>query len=478
MSENEKNTLCCDLDGTLVKCDSLLETIFIAIKKDISVFFLIPYWVWKGKSYFKAKIAECALPNPSLLPYNKEVIDYIKDAKLQGRKTVLATASSQTVADLINNELNIFDVALGSTYTFNLRAKHKKDRLVELFGHKKFDYIGDSSADFPVWEAAGKAILVNPSKRVLNTAKKNNNVETVIENIPRNKLAAVIKEIRVYQWIKNILIFLPMLLAHRLDLNMALTTLFGFVAFSLVSSFIYVWNDLFDIESDRKHPYKKNRPIASGNLKSIDAIAVSFLLLFCGGLISIFTQNLEFNLILIAYIILTSCYSFRLKKYFAVDIVILALLYTLRLIAGAASVEVHISQWLLTFSIFIFLSLAAIKRYIELDKVVDDDNQSPSGRGYIKKDLQLVNIIATVSGYLSVLVYILYVNSIEVIRLYQSPVYLWAVAVCLLLWVTRMLFVANRGIMHYDPIIFASKDGFSYLIGLITVILVILAAIL
>lgn len=450
--------LCVDLDGTLIAGDTLLEATIIAIKKKPYILFVLPFWILKGKLYFKERIHKIAEPDYSTLVFRDNVIEFIEQEKQNGRKIVLATASSKKIADKIADELGIFDLVLGSENGINLRSTHKKNNLIKLFGEKCFDYIGDSPADIEVFKSARKAYLVEPSKKVLQAAKKIGNLETIFGE-KKNILPLILKEIRVYQWVKNILIFLPILLAHILPIGEYFTKLIlAFFSFSLIASSVYVLNDILDINADRLHPTKKNRPFASGNLSLIVGIWLFPILLLLGLVPSVILLPKNFNYVLIIYFLLTSLYSFKLKRVYILDVLILSVLYTLRLLAGAIVVGVEISPWLIAFSIFVFISLACVKRFTELNSLNLINQQKIAGRGYMPEDINLVKTIGVSSGLLSILVFVLYVNSKEVVALYRQPLLLYFVAFLLLYWILRVWFIAVRGEMTDDPIVFTLKD--------------------
>ncbi|HOK14791.1 MAG TPA: UbiA family prenyltransferase [Candidatus Kapabacteria bacterium] len=457
-SEFNNIPLCVDLDGTLIAGDTLLDSTLIAIKRKPFILLLLPFWILQGKLFFKEKIHQIAEPDYSTLVYRDEVIEFIEAEKHKGRQIVLATASSQNIADKIADELGIFDLVLGSGNGVNLRSSHKRYKLIELFGEQGFDYIGDSSADIEVFRSARKAYLVEPGNKVLNKAKAIGNLEMCFGHKP-DLFKLILKEIRIYQWVKNILIFLPILLAHIIPIGeYAVKLVIAFLSFSFVASSVYVLNDLLDISSDRQHPTKRNRPFASGALSAKIGFLLFPLLLILGFAPSIILLPSKFNFILLVYFVLTTLYSFYLKRVYVVDILILSLLYTLRLIAGAAVVDVLISPWLIAFSVFIFISLACIKRYTELYSLTGGSTEQISGRGYIIDDINLIKTIGVSSGLISILVFMLYVNSKEVLALYKHPIYLYVVAFFFLYWIIRMWFIAVRGKMTDDPIVFTLRD--------------------
>jgi len=328
----------------------------------------------------------------------------------------------------------------------------------------------------PVWEAADTAILVHPKKSVLKQAEKAGNVKLVFRH-NYSKLKAVIKQVRLYQWIKNILIFVPFLLAHKiLSLDTFNDLLLGFVSFGLLASFVYVLNDLLDVEADRLHLVKRNRPIASGRISIVQGFMMLPLLFLSSFVISILYLPFAFTAILLLYLVCNILYSFYLKKVMIMDIIMLSGLFTFRLIAGAVLAEISFSAWLVEFSIFFFFSLATMKRYSELLALKETNKTSIKRRGYNLGDIDMVRNFGIISGYLSVLIIALYVNSNEVVRLYQRPELLWIISPLLLLWISRIWLIAHRGGMNEDPIVFTVKDPASWVIGLISIVIIIGAA--
>lgn len=477
MIEDRKNLpLCIDLDGTLISSDSLLESVLNLVKQKPWFLLILPFWILRGRNFFKNKTSSYVLPNVGEFPYRKEVLNFIKEEKAKGRKIVLATATVQPIADAVQAHLGLFDEVLGSSENQNLRSSNKASILVAKFGEKGFDYAGDTPPDLNVWRKAAGAILVNTSIQLTLKAEKNGNVIKTFRT-EKSGLKLFIKEIRIYQWLKNILIFLPLFMAHRfLEPQLFFQVLTAFISFSLSASSVYILNDLLDLEADRLHPRKKNRPLASGELPLISGFIGFPLLLLLGIGSSFLFLPLEFSLTLITYIILTTAYSFIIKRIYILDIFLLSVLYTIRLLAGAVAVNVPVSKWLLAFSVFLFFSLAIVKRYTELKVMLEENKTKTSGRGYFVDDIGLLLNIGPASGYMSVLVFALYIYSNEVIHLYRHPAMLWPVAMCLMFWITRIWFLAHRGKMTDDPIVFTSKDYVSYIIGLIIALLVVGAA--
>lgn len=463
--------LCLDLDGTLIATDSLAESLLVMIKMNPLYFFLVPFWCLRGKYYLKEKIEHHSKISPEKLPYREELLEFVKQEKAKGRMIVLATASMQSIADKVAEHLGIFDLVLGSNSGENLRSANKRDELIRRFGEKGFDYAGDSKADLKVWLAADKAILVEPSKKILQLAEAGGNVAKVFKtDFPR--LKTYLKQIRVYQWIKNILLFVPFLLAHKIpDFTMIESLICGFFAFSIVASFVYVMNDLLDLEADRMHPKKRFRALASGRISLFSGLLMLPILFLVSFGISIAFLTWQFIACLVVYFVLNIAYSLYFKKQIIVDIIVLSVMYSLRLVVGGLLADVPISPWLIEFSVFFFFSLAAVKRFSELFNLREAGHQSVKRRGYMVGDLGLIRNFGIISGYMSVLIIALYVNSAEVTRLYHTPELLWGISPLLLYWVSRVWFLAHRGKMNEDPIVFTGKDPVSYVVGILVVLI-------
>lgn len=469
---NDNNIpLVADLDGTIIKTDILYESLMLLIKKNPFYLFLIPFWLIKGKSFIKQMAIERVKVDFKYLPYNDDVLDYIKVEKSKGRKIYLATAANEIPAKEVFDYLNIFDGYFASTKNHNLLAKNKTKKLNDEFGVFGFDYIGDSKRDIHVWQSARYAIMVNPDVNVKNAISKEK-ILKIFDNKP-SKISLIIKQVRVYQWVKNLLIFLPLLMAHRFfEIDLYLQAFYAFLGFSFTASFVYVLNDLLDLESDRKHPRKKNRPVASGNLQVREAIIIlPFLLIFGFAISSVLSIN--FVLLLLSYLILTSAYSFILKKHHILDILVLSSLYTVRLIGGAIAVDVRISPWLLAFSFFIFLSLAIVKRYTEIRVMIQENKEKAAGRGYLTSDESLLSSFGIGSGLIAVLVFFLYAQSPEIQVLYTNHELFYGITPFLLYWIMRIWFKAHRGELNDDPVVYTVKDSSSYIVILIIIILII-----
>jgi 4-hydroxybenzoate polyprenyltransferase len=460
------------MDGTLIKVDSLQESLLELFKKNPFLIFMALFHLLKGKSNFKSYIAHYVDLNFASIPLNQSVVQYIKNHRNDYEKIHLITGSFEKNAFALNEVLPLFDEVNGTTKDFNLIGKNKADYICQKYS--SYDYIGDSSADFHVWEKANKAIYAGSNKRIWKRLRENNiNSEQI--HIPKKSfLITLIKALRVHQWTKNLLLFVPLILSHNYNnTHLIIKTVLGFFAFSFISSSVYLLNDLTDLSADRAHKTKKFRPIPAGDFSHTNALITTGILLIFGFILS--TQlPVTYGITLGIYFIITSAYSFRLKKIAILDVMILATLFTIRLLAGHHIIEITISPWLLTFSIFIFSSLACLKRSTELS------NKLPSkvliiGRGYQANDFQVINQIGVTTGIIASLVMALYLNSPTVLKLYSRPEILWAICPFLLFWIGRLWLLANRGQVHDDPVVYIIKDKVSLIIGLSCLILILLA---
>ena len=464
-----------DLDGTLIRSDMLHETFWSAFSRDWRTPFRALRALFSGKAALKAFLSGASEIDVTRLPYNDVVIDYIKTFRAIGGRTILATACNQDIAQDIAGHLTLFDEVHGSDASHNLKGQNKALFLSSRFGEKSFIYIGDAHADLPVWKQASKAVTINAGPNLRKSVER---INPEFEHLgtPKERLTSYLKAVRPHQWLKNSLVFAPALAAHQLESATLIQSLIAFFAFSLIASSVYVTNDLLDLNADRAHPRKRQRPFASGAIP-IQHGALLALGLFLAGILTAFLLKPVFLLALLTYYVLTSVYSLLLKRKTIIDICTLAGLYTMRIIGGGAATDITLSFWLLAFSIFIFLSLAAIKRQAELVDLKEQGSLQAKGRGYHVDDLPLMTMIVISAGFMAILVLMLYVNSASVIALYPTPSALWGVCCILLYWLARMAFITHRGRMHDDPIIFSIKDKVSQLcFALITALVVIGAA--
>jgi 4-hydroxybenzoate polyprenyltransferase/phosphoserine phosphatase len=472
-ASDKMRPLVVDIDGTLVMSDTLIETgIAYLAAQPLSAHRMLRA-LWQGKASLKHHIAGSVEIDPATLPYDPAVLKYIEDASASGRPVYLASACNRKYADAIASHLNRFDGVFASSHDANLSGAEKARKLVEAFGERGFDYIGNGAADLPVWERANKAIAIRtpPSvKRALERSGRD--VEYLIS--PAFDWKPWIKLIRVHQYAKNALIFLPLFTAHRFDAASLLTALAAFVAFSLCASSAYILNDLADIAADRAHPSKRHRPLASGKIAPGPAI-LFMLLLFLGAIATAALISLPFLAILLGYFALTTGYTFLLKRKMIIDVITLASLYTIRTIAGAVAVGIMLSNWLLIFSIFFFTSLALMKRYTELATRLDKGLAQPSNRNYEPGDLSVVAALSAAAGLNAVTVFALYISSDAVKSLYSEPRLLWLICPLLMYWTGRALMMSHRRLMHDDPVVFAFKDRISLVTGAAIAAIVLLA---
>jgi HAD superfamily hydrolase (TIGR01549 family) len=465
-----------DLDGTLVDTDLLHETFWSAFANRWTVPFHSLRALAFGRPQLKRYLAGVSSVDVALLPYNKAVIEYIEQWRSRGGRTALVTATDQNLADRIAAHLGLFDDVYGSDGSANLKGDHKAAFLTQEYADTGFAYMGDADADLPVWQMACKAITVNAGE---NLERRVAALDADVEHLASGNghAGAYFKALRAHQWLKNMLVFVPMIAAHQLKMPAFTHSLLAFLAFSLVASSAYLVNDMLDLDADRAHPRKRYRALASGALPIGHAAGLAVLLLV-GGLILATLLSFQFVLVMLGYYVGTTAYSFYLKRRLIIDIFTLAALYTTRIVAGAVATDIGLSVWLLAFSMFFFFSLAAIKRQAELVDGIATGEVSARGRGYHIDDLPIVAAMAVASGYASVLIMALYVNSPGVVQFYSQPEALWGICLVLLYWISRMVMVTHRGRMHDDPIVFAIKDPVSLICAASVTLLAVLGIVL
>jgi 4-hydroxybenzoate polyprenyltransferase/phosphoserine phosphatase len=459
-----------DLDGTLIATDTLAESFLGLLKTAPWKMVGALSALMRGRPALKRHMAQSSPVDPAALPYRDEVLDEIRRAREDGRQVLLVTASDQATADAVAGHLGVFDEAIGSDGVNNLKASRKADFLVSRFGAGGFQYVGDSSADLPIWKAANEAIMVAPSEGTRRSAERLVSKATVLSERP-SKLKAAVKELRPHQWAKNLLLFVPLYFSHQYtDLSLDFTALMAFFSFSFCASSIYVLNDLVDLPSDRHHRSKRRRPLAAGTLSIPEGIALSVTSLVLAMTLAVVFVNPKFVLALLGYVVLTTAYTFVLKQQMIIDVLTLASLFTYRVMAGGMAVEVELSPWLLAFSIFFFTSLAFVKRYAELIQIKGDPSQSLKGRNYVPADIPIISSAGPAAGLLAVLVFALYINSPAMVMYYSRPEALWGICLILVYWITRIWFLAARDEMHDDPVLFAVKDKISLAAGALAVV--------
>jgi 4-hydroxybenzoate polyprenyltransferase/phosphoserine phosphatase len=455
-SQNKNIPLVVDLDGTLVRTDTLWESFFAAwaanVWLPITTFFLL----FRGRAALKRELSARAFDSRltiETLPINEAVLARVRDARAQGRMTVLATAADERIANAVAARLNVFDRVYASDGASNLKGATKTEKLIAEFGAKGFDYIGDSRADAPVWRAAREAFTVS-------SIQPNGVVKLEGESESKSAFASWTKLLRVRHWIKNILVFVALFAAHRFTESAAWQhVLLTFVAFCAVCSGIYVFNDLFDLSADRTHPSKRFRPLAAGQIALPAALLVAIASL-AGGLALAFFVGHWVGATILVYCIINGIYTLYAKRIAVLDVSILAALYTLRIVAGAVAIAAPLSPWLFAFSVFAFLSLALLKRAIDINRLAPDETLS--GRGYTGRDAMFVNVFGSGAAIAAVLVLALYIAAPQATPLYRQPAWLWCAVAVVLFWLMRMWRLAMRGASDDDPVLFATRDATSW----------------
>jgi 4-hydroxybenzoate polyprenyltransferase/phosphoserine phosphatase len=462
-----------DLDGTLIKTDLLYESLFDALsRRHIGVFNRdLPSRLTRN-GIKRHLLSFCDIDHGNL-HYNENVLGIIDEARSAGRKVYLATASDRFHADKVAKHLEVFDGVFASDENQNLKGETKARALVEAFGEGGFDYIGNDTSDKAIWRHARRAYGVHLSASLARDLAANHADHIAVQG-KQSRWAALVSAMRPHQYAKNGLIFVPLLTAHQFNLDALLSALLAFIAFSLCASGVYLLNDLLDIQADRQHPTKRMRPFASGRLPIPFGMAFIPVLTLSAFVLAWFI-SFDFFLTLLVYYVLTNAYSFVIKRRMLIDVVTLACLYTLRVFAGAAAIDVSVSDWLFTFSLLIFTSLALLKRYIELAGRLDRQLSDPSNRNYKVADLPVIMALAAAAGMNSVMVIALYVSSDTVAGLYAHPRLLWGLCPLFLYWIARAVMLAHRRLMDDDPIAFALKDNRSWGVGLAAVSLVLAA---
>ncbi|MFN3475082.1 MAG: UbiA family prenyltransferase [Blastomonas sp.] len=452
-----------DLDDTLIRTDTLLENFWLACSVKWHTPLQALSAVTRGRLALKHRLGEIVSVDPAWLPYNDEVLDIIRQWQARGGRTALVTGATQGIADAVSAHLGLFDEAHGSSDGVNLSGVRKAKFLEERFGPAGYSYIGDAKADLPVWQGSAGAVTINRSKAFQARVDALGKETVHLPTVPTRPLD-YLRVMRPHQWLKNVLVFLPMLAAHQLDLLTLSQAVLAFVAFSLVASATYVLNDLLDLSNDRAHPRKCKRPFASGAVRLIHGTWMAPVLALAGAGVA-WLGGWQLFAVVAIYGATTLLYSLKLKRLPIIDICTLAALYALRVLAGSAATGVPSSLWLLAFAMFFFFALASIKRYAELIDGAAAGKTEAAGRGYRVEDRPVIGNIAVSSGLVSVLVLALYANSEPVQRLYSTPEVLWGICLILLFWTNRVALLTHRGEMHDDPVVFAMRDRVSLCCG-------------
>lgn len=480
--------LCVDLDGTLVKSDTLVDSTLALARQHPALLLRLPGWLMEGKASLKKHITASVSLDVAHLPYNRELLQYLEQEHAKARPIYLATAADEALAHRVASHLGLFDGVLASDGSNNLAGKNKLAAFRQAFGDN-FCYIGNATPDLPLLQSCREPMVANPTPALTAALRRSSvtPVRTFTEKTSSPK--AWLKAIRIHQWAKNVLIFLPVLLAHALSQALFAAAGMAFLSFGLCASATYIVNDLLDIEADRMHPRKRRRPFASGDLSAISGVGVVIIFLIASIAIAIALPSVvahisperalvrpyHFLTWLAIYAITTLAYSLRLKRAVLVDVIVLSGLYTIRILAGSAATGVEISTWLASFSIFFFLSLAFVKRFAELENLRERGGSSAKGRGYFISDVEQLRSFGSASGYVSVAVLTLYISNLDAAQLYTHTKRLWLLVPVLLLWISRLWLQASRGELDEDPVVYAITDRRSLLLGAI-VLLIVLSA--
>jgi 4-hydroxybenzoate polyprenyltransferase/phosphoserine phosphatase len=481
--------LCVDLDGTLVKSDTLHDSALAVARHRPRELVNLPGWLAQGKAALKRHLANTIQLDVAHLPYNRELLQYLEQQRATGRPLYLATAADADTANRIAAHLGIFTGVLASDGQLNLAGKNKLAAFQSRFGDN-FSYIGNALPDLPLLQHCQEPMVANPSPGLRAALRKAHitPVRTFDERV--SPLKAWLRAIRLHQWAKNTLIFVPLLLAHAWAPGLLAGATLAFYSFGLCASATYIVNDLLDLEADRQHPRKRLRPFASGDLSALSGVVVVILFLAASLTLALLVPHAigalspqllylikphYFLLWLAIYLVTTLAYSLRLKRSVLVDVIVLSGLYTIRIIAGSAASGIAVSTWLGSFSIFFFLSLAFVKRFAELESLRERGGVSAGGRGYHVADIEQLRSFGSASGYASVVVLTLYISTLDAAHLYQHTRRLWLLVPVLLLWISRLWLMASRGHLNEDPVVYAITDRRSLLLGLVVVAIVLSA---
>lgn len=446
-----------DLDGTLTPTDTLVESVVRLVKHHPFLLLLLPFWLLQGRAVLKARVARHAPLPVTSLPLCQELVDYLKAEKARGRTLMLATAAHRSIADAIAARLPLFDTVLATSDRTNLKGSAKLAAIQRHYP-QGFVYAGDCGADLPIWRQATGAILVGAPARLGALVRRSQVVEREFARA-RSGWRTWLKALRIHQWAKNLLLLVPMLTGFVFfEPGWFGTFVLAFLSFSLAASATYLVNDLWDLDSDRAHPRKCQRPFACASIGVTRGLGVAALLL-SGAFVLAGLVSPAFAGMLALYLVLTSAYSWSLKRYVLIDVIMLSVLYTLRILAGAVAVERPVSSWLLAFSVFVFLGLALVKRCSELVSMQQLGLPSAHGRDYRTADLTVLWPLGCATSVAAVVVFGLFISAPEAQARYATPELLWLSALALVYWQARMWIKTCRGEMHDDPLVFAIRNG-------------------
>jgi len=466
--------LCIDVDGTLLKTNLLFESLLSVIRLKPWLLPLIPWWLLRGRAHLKRRLVHNKCRPRAPLPLNKAFLGFLKEQSTSGKRLVLCSGSDHYLVHYVAAQLEFPVEVIASDGVVNLTGARKAQILLERFGLAGFDYAGNARDDLPVWRTALRAIVVNASPAVAAAAQEQGNVAMVFPR-QRTLVKTILRTMRIHQWVKNTLLLVPLITSHQfLDRHLLARVATAFLAMGFCASFVYVINDLADLDADRMHPSKRDRPLARGDLSIAAGFLVSPALLAMGLGLSCLLPRMA-SLMLLSYTMIAIAYTVCLKRKLMADVVTLSLLYTIRIVVGGAAVSVLVSPWLLAFSLFFFLSLAFSKRVTEMLRIAATDTASVAGRGYYVPDMSALTSLGTGSGYLACVILSLYINSASVRTLYRHPGWLWLLLPLLLNWIGRNWIITMRGRMSDDPLIFLCRDFRTHVTVVCAAVLLLLA---
>ncbi|HEU5339747.1 UbiA family prenyltransferase [Edaphobacter sp.] len=487
-SSDAQPALCVDLDGTLVKSDTLIDSILTLVRHHPAALVRLPGWLMEGKAPLKRHIANIVQLDAAHLPYNRVLLQYLEQQQAAGRPLYLATAADSSTAHTVATHLCLFSGVFASDGDTNLSGNNKLAAFQRQFG-ENFSYIGNARADLPILRVCREPMVANPTPGLSSALRGAGITPARVFTERTSALKSWPKAIRIHQWAKNLLIFLPLLLAHMRTPGLVAAAVLAFFSFSLCASATYIANDLLDLNADRQHPRKRRRPFAAGDLSAFAGIATALVFLAVSAALALaipqtiahfspgfaLVRPYHFLFWLVIYAITTLAYSLYLKRVVIVDVIVLSGLYTIRILAGAAATGVPVSTWLAGFAVFFFLSLAFVKRFAELEGLRERGGASASGRGYHIADIEQLRTFGSASGYVSVAVLTLYISNLDAAALYTHAHRLWLLVPVLLLWISRLWLEASRGQLNEDPVVYAITDRRSLLLGIIVVAIVLSA---
>jgi 4-hydroxybenzoate polyprenyltransferase len=455
-----KLPLAVDLDGTLIRGDVFGEAILRFVFAAPWRLPLLLWWLVKGRAYAKMRLAEAAPGDPADLPYDARLIAWLTRERASGRTIALATASDERAARAVADHVGLFDAVFASDGKTNLKSHRKAERLAAAYPGG-FVYAGNERADLKVWSAAKEIVIANASPSLERQARRAFTVEAAF---PRegDMIASWFRALRPQQWAKNFLVFLPMLVGKGwFDFSAWALAWIAFAALCCAASAVYLINDAADIDADRRHPRKRTRPFASGALSPFRGLAAAAVLLASAIALAVQADVLP---LLALYLIAATLYTFWLKRVVLVDVFVLAALYAIRVVLGGVATGFEASSWLLAFSCFFFLSLALVKRVAEIHALAGG---ALNGRGYVSSDEPMLTMMGVGASFVSALVLALYTQSDVVAETFRAPGALWVLTAAVVFWTCRVWLKTSRGEMHDDPLVFALRDGASWLIALI-----------